>query len=86
MGCWHDDAIAELEKIARVPELQLHSISTHLPVADEDAAFTENSSTQFEELVRQMRRRVPGDYKVHVLLSAGILAFRNIASIWCAPD
>ena len=26
-------------------------------------------------LVREMRRRVPGNYKVHVLLSAGILSF-----------
>ncbi len=75
MGCWQDDAIAELEQIARIPGLILHSISTHLPVADEDPAFTEEELTQFEELVRQMRARVPGSYKVHVLLSAGILGF-----------
>ncbi|MEO5754449.1 MAG: alanine racemase, partial [Chthoniobacterales bacterium] len=53
----------------------LHSISTHLPAADEDAVFTETELAQFEELVRQMRRRVPGAYRVHVLLSAGILGF-----------
>ncbi len=75
MGCWQDDAIAELEKIAALPGLILHSVSTHLPVADEDAAFTETELAQFAELVRQMRARVPGAYKVHVLLSAGILGF-----------
>ncbi len=75
MGCWQDQAIAELEKISRLPNLNLHSISTHLPVADEDAAFTEKELTQFEQLVRQIRTRVPGSFKVHVLLSAGILGF-----------
>ncbi|MEO5754246.1 MAG: alanine racemase, partial [Chthoniobacterales bacterium] len=63
MGCWHDDALAEMEEIARVPNLVLHSISTHLPAADEDAVFTETELAQFEELVRQMRRRVPGAYR-----------------------
>ncbi len=75
MGCWQDDAIAELEKIAALPGLTLHSVSTHLPVADEDEAFTESELAHFEDLVRQMRARVPGAYKVHVLLSAGILGF-----------
>jgi len=75
MGCWQDDAIGELERISRLPNLTLHSISTHLPVADEDTVFTDTELTQFEQLVRQIRAQVPGSYKVHVLLSAGILAF-----------
>jgi alanine racemase len=75
MGCWQDDAIAEFEKIARRPHLTLHSVSTHLPVSDEDVVFTEKELVEFESLVRQMRLRVPGAYKVHVLLSAGILGF-----------
>ena len=75
MGCWQDDAIAELEKMARIPGLMVHSISTHLPVAEEDATFTERQIAQFDALVREMCRRVPGNYKVHVLLSAGILGF-----------
>lgn len=75
MGCWWEDAVAELEKIARVPGLTIHSVSTHLPVADEDAVATEKDLEQFETLVREMRRRIPGAYQVHVLLSAGILGF-----------
>lgn len=75
MGCWQDDAIAELDKIARVPNLTLHSISTHLPVADEDEAFTNRQLAEFAALVGQIRVRLPGAYKVHVLLSAGILGF-----------
>lgn len=75
MGCWHEDAIAVLEKICRLPQLRLHSISTHLPAADEDQGFTESQLSQFEELVRQIRARLPGNYRVHALLSAGILRF-----------
>jgi alanine racemase len=75
MGCWQDGAIAELEKMARIPGLIVHSISTHLPVAEEDATFTEREIDQFAALVREMRRLVPGNYQVHVLLSAGILSF-----------
>ena len=55
MGCWQDDAMAELEKISRIPELKLHSVSTHLPVADEDAAFTKEELVRFEDIVREMR-------------------------------
>ena len=75
MGCWQDEAIGDLEKVFRFPDLKIHSISTHLPVADEDAGFTENQIEHFEQLVRQIRARLPGPYKVHVLLSAGILGF-----------
>jgi alanine racemase len=75
MGCWQEEAIGELEQIAGLPGLTIHSISTHLPAADEDAAYTEAELVKFENLVRQIRVRVPGAYKVHVLLSAGILGF-----------
>jgi alanine racemase len=77
MGCWQEDAVAELEQIAQMSGVKIHSVSTHLPVADEDAVFTRQELEQFAELVRQMRVRVPGDYKVHVLLSAGILGFAD---------
>ena len=75
MGCWQEEAIAELEEVACLTNLVLHSVSTHLPVADEDETFTEEQLARFEQLVRQMRARIPGSYKVHVLLSAGILGF-----------
>jgi alanine racemase len=75
MGCWQEEAVAEFEKIARIPRLKVHSISTHLPVADEDENFTREELARFEALVRQMRTRVPDGYKVHVLPSAGILGY-----------
>ena len=75
MGCEESAAIAELEKISRLAQWKLHSISTHLPAAEEDAAFTAEQLRRFEALVRQIRARIPGSYKVHVLLSSGILGF-----------
>jgi alanine racemase len=75
MGCWHEEALLELEKVAAIPDLKLHSLSTHLPVADEDAAFTEEELQSFQQLVRDIRKKVHGRYKVHALLSAGILGF-----------
>jgi alanine racemase len=77
MGTWQDEAVAELERIAALRLIQIHSVSTHLPVADEDAAFTQAELARFGEIVQQIRARVPGDYAVHVLLSAGILGFQQ---------
>ncbi len=75
MGFPAEEALEELARIAARPGLQVHSVSTHLPSADEDPAFTETELVDFAELVRQMRARVSGSFKVHVLLSAGILGF-----------
>lgn len=75
MGCWQNEAVAELEKAAAIPGLKLHSVSTHLPVADEDERFTEDELSRFAALVVQLRAHVAAPFKVHVLLSAGILGF-----------
>jgi len=77
MGSWHEGALAVLEKISKLPNLRLYSISTHLPVADEDPLFTETELAQFGQLVRQIRACVAGSYKVHALQSAGILGFNH---------
>ena len=74
MGAVQSEAVANLRKVSSLDGVTLHSISTHLPAADEDADFTTGQLQQFSELVRQIRREIPGDYKVHALLSAGILA------------
>ena len=75
IGCWQEAAVTELEKISQVPALKIHSVSTHLPAAEEDARFTEDQLQHFAQLVREMRARVPHPFKVHVLLSSGILGF-----------
>jgi alanine racemase len=77
MGVVQDDAMALFKKIAALPKVKVHSLSTHLPVSNEDADFTHAELEQFAELVKKLRAEFPGDYKVHALPSAGVLAFSD---------
>jgi alanine racemase len=52
--------------------LEVHSISTHLPSADEDLVFTGSQLEAFAALKKQIREIFP-TAKNHVLNSAGIL-------------
>jgi alanine racemase len=74
IGCWQDDAVEEVRALARLGNVALHSISTHLPVSDEDADFTRNQLEHFAGLAQAFRRLAPGA-KIHALNSAGILGF-----------
>jgi alanine racemase len=75
MGTPAADALHVFRKVAALPNLQIHSIATHLPVANEDAEFTRQELSDFAKLVQQFRAEIPGSYKVHALSSAGVLAF-----------
>lgn len=77
MGCPASLAIEAAKRISNLRGVKLHSVSTHLPVADEDAAFTRDELSRFSSLIERMRAEAPGDYKVHALLSAGILGFND---------
>src|SRR5713226_2693608 len=55
----------------------MHSISTHLLVSNEYPGYTRDELARFGKLVRQIRAEIPGDYKAHVLQSAGLLAFAD---------
>lgn len=68
-------AINEIKAIAALEGVEIHSISTHLPSADDDETFSAEQLSRFGSLVRQIRLTVPGNYKVHALPSAGVLAF-----------
>ena len=74
IGCWSGQAVEELRAIVQLPGVTLHSISTHLPVADEDTAFTDAQIDQFADLMKAFREIAPGA-KIHTLNSAGILGF-----------
>jgi alanine racemase len=77
MGVPQADALALFRKIVALPNIKVHSLSTHLPVSNEDADFTHAELAEFAELVKKLRAEFPGDYKVHVLPSAGVLAFAD---------
>lgn len=79
MGLAETDAIAAIKRITALPGIELHSVSTHLPSADEDAAFTAGQLERFADLVGRLRAEMPGQYLVHALPSAGMIGFGQSA-------
>lgn len=77
MGVVQAEAIVLFKKIAGLVNIRIHGLSTHLPVSNEDADFTRAELAEFAALVKKLRTEFPGDYKVHVLQSAGTLAFAD---------
>jgi alanine racemase len=75
MGAPEDEALSLFKRVSALPQIHVHSVSTHLPVADEDAPYTREQLIRFRELIGVFRSSVPGDYKAHVLQSAGMLGF-----------
>ena len=79
IGAWQEEALDHVRAIAKLPGVQLHSISTHLPSSDEDWDFTNGQLATFSILVQKFRDISP-DVRIHSLNSAGILAFPEHAS------
>jgi alanine racemase len=77
MGVPENDALMLFRKASALPNIKIHSISTHMPVSNEDTDYTSEQLLRFGRIVQQLRAEVPGDYKVHVLQSAGLLAFNK---------
>jgi alanine racemase len=77
MGVVEKDAAATFKKVFALPKIDIHSVSTHMPVSDVDADYTRDQIARFRKIVAQFRAEVPGDYKAHVLQSAGLLAFNQ---------
>ena len=77
MGAVENEALAIFKKVSALPKIDIHSVSTHMPVSNEDADYTHEQLSRFDKIIRQLRAEVPGDYKVHVLQSAGLLAFNQ---------
>jgi alanine racemase len=78
IGCPEQDALEQLSAIQRLKTVQVHSISTHLPVPDEDADYTLFQLERFAKLADRLRVLAPG-VKIHALNSAGILGFSSHA-------
>src|SRR5947207_3502822 len=77
MGVVERDAVNVFKRVTALPNIDIHSVSTHLPVSNEDAEYTKDQLARFRKVVEQLRAAVAGDYKVHVLQSAGTLAFNE---------
>jgi alanine racemase len=77
MGVPEGEALAVFKKVAASPNIRIHSVSTHMPVSNEDAEYTRDELVRFKKIVERFRAEVPGNYKAHVLQSAGVLAFAD---------
>jgi alanine racemase len=75
MGVVENEALDVLKHVAALANIEIHSISTHMPVSNEDAEYTRDQLVRFRRIVEQIRGEIPGTYKAHVLQSAGTLAF-----------
>lgn len=75
MGAPEKNAVELFRKVSAFSGLKVHSVSTHLPVSDEDESFTRTQLRTFGDLLKQLRTEVPGDYKAHALQTLGTLAF-----------
>jgi alanine racemase len=77
MGVPEPQWLAAFKAVSALTNVQVHSVSTHMPVSNEDAGYTREQLLRFGKVVQQFRREVPGNYKAHVLQSAGTLAFNE---------
>ncbi len=72
IGVWQEDAVSTAQEIAALDQIEVESVSTHLPVADSDPDFTAAELAAWDELVAQLRPILPGA-KFHALNSAASL-------------
>jgi len=77
MGVLAREAVEVFKQVSALPNIRVHSVSTHLPVSNEDERFTRDQLRRFGELIRQLRSEVPGTYKVHALQTVGSFAFAD---------
>jgi alanine racemase len=77
MGVVESEALEVFKHVAALPRIDIHSVSTHMPVSNEDEEYTKHQLVRFGKIIDRLRAEVPGKYKVHVLQSAGTLAFNE---------
>jgi alanine racemase len=77
MGIPQSETTELFKEIVALRNVKIHSLSTHLPVSNEDEDFTRAELKQFSELVKNLRVEFPVNFQVHALPSAGVLAYSN---------
>jgi len=75
VGILENDAVAAAREILALRGVAVTGLASHLPVADEDDAFTREQLTRFHQTVAQLRSLGLARPVVHVENSAGIIAY-----------
>jgi alanine racemase len=75
-GIWHEQAAAAVRTMRGLPGIEIAGIASHLPVPDEDDAFTLDQLRLFHTAARVLREKEGlSTAKVHVCNSAGTIGF-----------
>jgi alanine racemase len=77
MGVVENEAREVFKRVAALSNINVHSISTHMPASNEDPEYTRDQLVRFQRIIERIRAEVPGQYKAHVLQSAGTLTFNS---------
>jgi len=75
IGVVENEALEVFKRVVALPNIGIHSISTHMPVSNEDTKFTRGQLVRFRRIIERIRAEIPGSYRSHVLQSAGTLTF-----------
>jgi alanine racemase len=75
VGVLESDAVAVTREILALRGLEVAGLTSHLPVADEDDAFTRDQLARFHRVVGQLRSLAVNKPVVHIENSAGIIAY-----------
>ncbi len=75
IGIWQEEALETVRAIRGLEGVRIAGLASHLPVADDDEAFTREQLERFEKLVAQLRADGLASPVVHVANSAGIIGF-----------
>ena len=75
IGVWAGEAVTTAGELLSMPGIEIAGIASHLPVADEDEAFTREQLAHFQRLTAELRALGVAHPLVHCENSAGALAF-----------
>lgn len=75
IGIQENEAVTVARQIQALPGLEIAGLASHLPVADEDEAFTRDQLARFHQAVQELRALGLHQPLVHVENSAGIIGY-----------
>lgn len=79
IGIWQDEVLEVAKRMARLENLRITGVATHLPSADEDEEFTGHQLGHFEYLLGELATVGIRIEHVHALNSAGAMVFPSHA-------
>ena len=80
MGVPEGEALQIFKRVWGLPHIKIHSVSTHLPVSNEDAEFTRDELLRFDKIVKAISRRVARRFQSACAAKRGRACFQRTRS------